>query len=255
MNLYQCCGHTANLLHVPVRLYNASGLLVRQFPEKEKCRDLLAADHAFRKRLLKRAQKDFPMLHREQDVMLYGVMRLSDGQCVVLGPVGWEEKAVPLRDFCEGLLLLDDFYWGHGLTYENLVDLNFGRRSDREEQADSLLTAKCKEKVRSHLYEKITVKELAAELHVTPAYLSRVFHEEQGVTLSDYITREKIARACEMLRYTDCSYEAIAYELGFSSQSYFGAVFKKLEGVTPKDFRRRNQLECELFDEEKNGLD
>ena len=255
MNLYQCCEHTANLLHVPIRLYNVSGLLKRQYPNCGDLHDPLACAHAFRNRLLKQGQKDFPLLHIEQDVFLYGVLTLSDGQCVVLGPVNLKDgSSHSLQDFCEGLLLLDDFYWGHGLNHSTLLDLNFGSRDGRETpQNDSLLTMRCKSEIRRRLCEKITVKELAAELHVSPAHLSRVFHEEQKITLTDYIAREKIHRACELLRTTDKSYDAIAYELGFSSQSYFGAVFKKLEGITPRDFRRQNRMETELSNKEKSN--
>lgn len=254
MNLHQCCEHTANLLHIPIRLYSASGLLKRQYPGHGEHRDILACDHAFRNRLLKRVQKDYPLLYGEQNVTFYGAIKLSDDQCVVLGPLCLEGAGphIPLRDFCEGVLLLDDFYWGHDLTCETLLDLNFKSGDGRESlQPASLLVTRCREVIQRRLYEKITVKELAAELRVSPAHLSRVFHEEQQVTLTDYITREKIRRACELLRSTNDSYEAIAYELGFSSQSYFGAVFKKLEGITPRDFRRQNRLEEELLGRKK----
>lgn len=249
MNLFQCCEHISNLLHVPVRLYNASCRLVWQYPAGSGIVDALSCSCAFRTNLLRKSQKEFPLLHVE-DARVYGVMTLSDGKCAVLGPgnLDADRSHVYLQDFCEGMLLLDDFYWGHGLRYEDVLARSLGG-SDTSRPADSLLTARCKDEVQQRLYEKITVKGLAAALGVTPAYLSRVFHQEQGITLTDYITREKIRQACILLRTTDFTYEAIAYELGFSSQSYFGAVFKKLEGMTPKDYRRQNQKKPELFKE------
>ena len=68
-------------------------------------------------------------------------------------------------------------------------------------------------------------------------YLSALFKKENGITLSDYIASEKVKEACHMLEYTDKSILEISTALGFSSQSHFTKVFKKIKGVTPKSIR------------------
>ena len=95
----------------------------------------------------------------------------------------------------------------------------------------------CKSEVEKRIHQKITVAQLAEALGVTRNYLSQQFMKEEGISLLDYISQRKIHSSLQTLRYTQDSYGEIAYQLGFSSQSHFGQVFKKVMGMTPKQYR------------------
>ena len=99
------------------------------------------------------------------------------------------------------------------------------------------LILRCKELVEERLHTRLTVKELAKEMSITPEYLSQLFLKETGVKLTEYILTEKIRASKNQLVYTNNSYEAIAHSLGFSTQSHFGQVFKKYTGLTPRQYR------------------
>lgn len=101
------------------------------------------------------------------------------------------------------------------------------------------IVSKCKELVLQNLHWKISVKELAEQLEVNPNYLSQLFGKEEGISLTDYIAREKINFAKQQLIYTDDPYERVAYSYGFFSQSHFGRVFKKWTNMTPKQYREK----------------
>lgn len=101
---------------------------------------------------------------------------------------------------------------------------------------NSLIT-RCKELVLQQLHSRITAKDLAQQLEITPGYLSHLFLKEEGVKLTDYILQEKVSAAKGQLAYSDRSYKAVAMSLGFVSQSHFGQVFKKYTGTTPKQYR------------------
>jgi AraC-like DNA-binding protein len=81
------------------------------------------------------------------------------------------------------------------------------------------------------------ISDLAQELGVSKEYLSAIFKETTGICLSDYIMKNKVALARNMLIYSEYSISSIASYLGFSSQSHFGKVFKKYEHMTPKEYR------------------
>lgn len=98
---------------------------------------------------------------------------------------------------------------------------------------------KCKELVLQRMHAKISIGELAEELELNANYLSQLFVKEEGITLKDYIAREKIHFAKQQLIYTDDTYESIAYSYAFFSQSHFGRVFKKWTGMTPGQYRTR----------------
>lgn len=99
------------------------------------------------------------------------------------------------------------------------------------------LISRCKALIMRDLHSRLSVRDLAKELDITPDYLSRLFLREEGIKLTDYITQEKIRSAKGLLVYSQNSYETIAHSLGFSSQSHFGQTFKKLTGMTPRQYR------------------
>lgn len=96
----------------------------------------------------------------------------------------------------------------------------------------------CKELIVQQLYTQISVKKLAHQLDINPDYLSRLFLKEEGVRLTEYIMCEKIEEAKMQLIYTDKTYDEIACTLGFASQSHFGKVFKRFNGMTPRQFQK-----------------
>jgi len=96
---------------------------------------------------------------------------------------------------------------------------------------------KCKDFIFSHLHDRITLEDLATEADCNPNYLSQLFKECEGISISGYILQEKINRAKNLLIYSDYSYIEIATYLGFSSQSHLGTQFKKHTGYTLRQYR------------------
>lgn len=96
---------------------------------------------------------------------------------------------------------------------------------------------KCKDFIFSHLHDRITLEDLAVEADCNPNYLSQLFKECEGISISGYILQEKITRAKNLLIYSDYSYIEIATYLGFSSQSHLGTQFKKHTGYTLRQYR------------------
>lgn len=94
--------------------------------------------------------------------------------------------------------------------------------------------------IRQNIHGTITVAELADVVMLNETYLSKLFKKEMGCTVSEYIRNEKIKEACYLLVYTDKTSIEIATDLSFSSHSYFISVFKKVTGLTPKEYRNKN---------------
>lgn len=78
---------------------------------------------------------------------------------------------------------------------------------------------------------------LADYVHMNPDYLSSLFHDKFGQTLSAYITQVRIDRAKELLANSALSLNEISEKTGFSSSSYFHKQFKKTTGYTPQQYR------------------
>jgi AraC-like DNA-binding protein/ligand-binding sensor protein len=91
--------------------------------------------------------------------------------------------------------------------------------------------------MRRRLGEKIGLEEIAAEVNLSPAYLSRIFKEETGTSFSSYLAGLRVERAKYLLRNTDDTLLSIALDVGFSDQSHFSRVFRERVGQTPSRYR------------------
>ncbi|NPV70235.1 MAG: AraC family transcriptional regulator [Firmicutes bacterium] len=84
---------------------------------------------------------------------------------------------------------------------------------------------------------RINLDEASRVAGLNPSHLSRVFRRDMGMNFVRYATFVKMARAKALLVTTDLTVKEIADRLGFSSSAYFGQVFRRLEGTTPRSYR------------------
>ena len=84
--------------------------------------------------------------------------------------------------------------------------------------------------------EPLSLKQTAKHIGISPAYLSRIFHKEFGVSFSDYLTSQRLQVARKLLQTTRLQIAEIANRCGFSSSSYFIKVFSDHYKVTPKNY-------------------
>jgi AraC-like DNA-binding protein len=82
-----------------------------------------------------------------------------------------------------------------------------------------------------------TLAEIAAEVRVSPVYLTQVFQQVEGLPLYQYQLRLRLARALDRLAHYD-DLITLALDLGFSSHSHFSAAFRQAYGRTPAEFQR-----------------
>lgn len=90
---------------------------------------------------------------------------------------------------------------------------------------------------RSRYEQPLSVKVLAAELSISPNYLSTLFKQEQGVSFTDYLTDIRLQRAVDLLSDSAMKVSDIARRVGYEDQNYFARVFRKQFGYTPTEYR------------------
>lgn len=90
-----------------------------------------------------------------------------------------------------------------------------------------------------HPEAEIDIHTLAHELGYADYYFSKKFKQETGITINEFIKREKIERAKTLLRDHAIPIQKIADDLGFHSQNYFGKQFKLFVGMTPTEYRNQ----------------
>ena len=97
--------------------------------------------------------------------------------------------------------------------------------------------ADVKEYLDQNYRSKITLDDLAARFYINKYYLTRVFKEQYGQSISAYLTSLRITHAKQLLRFSDKSVEEIGLECGLGASHYFSRVFKEIEGVPPSVYR------------------
>jgi AraC family transcriptional regulator len=95
---------------------------------------------------------------------------------------------------------------------------------------------KVEDYVRSHLAESISIEKLA-ELTERPFHFSRVFKQSTGMTPLQFVIRECMLKAQQLIRETSRSLIEIALEVGYTSPSHFAQVFRRTAGMAPTEFR------------------
>jgi YesN/AraC family two-component response regulator len=84
---------------------------------------------------------------------------------------------------------------------------------------------------------------LSEELHYEYNYLSNLFSSVEGITLEQYIIKQKIERVKELLFYDELSLSEIADRLGYSSVAHLSGQFKKVTGLTPSELKKSRTLD------------
>lgn len=88
-----------------------------------------------------------------------------------------------------------------------------------------------------HFTQSISLNTLAEMIYINKYYLAKAFKQQYGLTISQYIQQKRITRAKHLLRFTDSSIEAVGAECGMEQPHYFSRIFKKVEGMSPSQYR------------------
>ena len=93
----------------------------------------------------------------------------------------------------------------------------------------------------------ISTNDLAQYMHMNPSYLSKIFKQEAGTTVIKYLTSLRIHKSCQMLNSGNYSISEIASATGFNDYFYFLKTFKKITGVTPRQYQLGEGTDLNLF--------
>lgn len=103
----------------------------------------------------------------------------------------------------------------------------------------SLLIQKVITQIESDIASDLSLNNLSKIFEVNPSYLSTLFKKETGSTLTDYVNKQRIERAKELLVSTNMQIQNIAQRCGMLDVNYFTKTFKKYTDLTPKNYREK----------------
>ena len=155
---------------------------------------------------------------------------------------GDEEK---LNGFVKECLSDIDRISSYGMASEWLREIVVkvvGFMSRVRKTRSSLIVEKAMDIIEKRYGKVLSYRDVAKELFISSSYFLSLFKQETNSTFVEYLTRVRIDRSKELLQKTDKSITEISYDVGFTNPNYFSSTFKKLCGVSAKEFRRDRAL-------------
>lgn len=150
-------------------------------------------------------------------------------QAIKFGAKEYLLKPVRAADILSCLEKRADEFVGPGEKYEELTE--------GAETPEHPLVTMAQEYIREHYTENLSLSQVAEKLGVSNGYLSTLLNQNMGCGFVDYLNQIRIDRACCYLRQSYLKNYEIAYKVGFQDEKYFSKVFKKVIGMTPKEYR------------------
>jgi two-component system response regulator YesN len=93
--------------------------------------------------------------------------------------------------------------------------------------------------IRAHYQRRLTLDEIAQQVYVSASYLSRLFKKEIGCTVIELLTKVRIEEAKKVFHDPKYTVRQVAAEIGFEDANYFSKVFRRIEGITPSEYKQK----------------
>jgi len=129
-------------------------------------------------------------------------------------------------------------------TKETIEDILAKKRSKSYSMDSNDIKSKIervKHFVERNFHKKVSLKDAAVRVCLSPKYLSRVFKQNTGMGFSQYKLSVKVKKAKEFLTKTGCNIEQISDKLGYQNVESFIRIFKSLTGRSPTEFRKNKK--------------
>ncbi len=148
----------------------------------------------------------------------------------VAGPVSFH-KLLECADKMEGVRSFAELSGiSQGIVAELAKSIDMNASGKWVQMVTQYIALKCTETIR--------LRDAAQLVNFSESYFSMRFHQETGMSFSEYVTGERIRKAIEIMKTTDMSTDEIAEKVGYPNTNYFVKVFKKHTGKTISEFRK-----------------
>lgn len=122
------------------------------------------------------------------------------------------------------------------------TEKKLGGKQEKEEDSGkipNLFVQKAADYIKLNYSEKISIKEIADQLYLSPNYLSELFKKHTGKTISEYLSEYRLEKACQLLDHAEYRVGDVSGMVGIHDGRYFSNMFKKKYGMTPTEYRNR----------------
>lgn len=171
-------------------------------------------------------------------IILSGYSNFSYAQkAIELGVTRYLLKPTDPRELLSVLRELEQELFPKSHEKEEMQD----HSAEGENEVGNLLVLKAIQYIAVHYGGRITLKDMAEELHLSPNYLCELFKRHTGKNLMEYVTEYRMQKAKSYLNHVEYKVADVAEMVGYKEAKYFSSAFKKEYGITPLEYRNRRQ--------------
>ena len=173
--------------------------------------------HPFISSIIKEAESAFVI--PKNDTNLKKLCKKADA------PIGSEQL---IKIYLEQLLIQ--------LIRKSSAKMEFAVFPSKESLETHLIT-EIKDFVEENLEKRFKISDICQYTGYSKSFLCKIFKDQTGVTILEYITKRRIKRARQMIREKGMNFAQISDRLAFDNPQYFSRVFKRVTGITPTEFK------------------
>ena len=163
----------------------------------------------------------------EEYTETFNIMKSDDTELIMKEnpPIGGQQM---IRIHLEELLIL---------LIRNEQDKRKTKLFPSKESLENYLATQMINIIDENIYNKITVEQICEKLNYSRTYLAKIFKSSTGHTVLEYILMSKIREAKKLIREEKYNFTQISDTLAFDNPHYFSAVFKRITGITPSEYK------------------
>ncbi len=154
-----------------------------------------------------------------------------------------------IRTEAKNLLNLDIFI---ETELDSLINLVTNNKNNDYVYYDHDIIAKAKEYIKLHCSDDITLEDVAGEVFLSPDYLSRIFKQQTNENFTDFLIKERMEKAAELLKNSRYKVYEVSTLVGYKTTKYFSKLFKQYTGLTPNEYKNHITKESEGSNDTSN---
>jgi AraC-like DNA-binding protein len=156
-------------------------------------------------------------------------------------------KDSTLKDYISEMLKLNEMDYSNELKIEGLLYFFMSKlvetRKDvfnqKAYKSAELYLEKSIEFIENNYSNNIKINDIASHIGINRSYLTHIFKKNINISPQDFLVNYKIDKACNLLQNTDLSIKVVAKSIGYSDPLTFSKIFKKVKGLSPKNYREK----------------
>lgn len=156
-------------------------------------------------------------------------------------------KDSTLKDYISEMLKLNEMDYSNELKIEGLLYFFMSKLvetrkdvfSQKAYKSAELYLEKSIEFIENNYSNNIKINDIATYIGINRSYLTHIFKKNINISPQDFLVNYKIDKACNLLQNTDLSIKVVAKSIGYSDPLTFSKIFKKVKGLSPKNYREK----------------